>query len=187
MNNPRLAARYAKSILDLAVEQNQLDAVFNDMKFVKSVSASNPDFVSMLRSPVITSDKKETIINAVLVNHVSTITGLFINLLVRKTRESNLPEIANAFIEQFNDMKHIRQVKITTAVPISEELQKAIAGKLKLDSSVEKIEIESKVDPALIGGFKLQIGDTLVDASIQRDLLDVRKQFMSNEYIHQIR
>ena len=141
----------------------------------------------MLKSPVINSDKKEKIINAVLVNHVSQITSLFINLLIRKTRESNLPEIAQAFVEQYNKLKNIRQVKITTAVPISAELQKAIANRIKIDSSVTTIEVEAKVDPSLIGGFKLQMDDQLIDASILRDLLDVRKQFLDNEYIHQIR
>src|SRR6476660_6196728 len=99
MNNPRLAGRYAKSLLDLSVEQNNLEAVYNDVRLLQGIIKSNPDFVNLLKSPVISSDKKEKIINAVLDGKVSNITTIFIQLITRKTRESNLPEIVKAFIE----------------------------------------------------------------------------------------
>jgi F-type H+-transporting ATPase subunit delta len=187
MNNPRLAARYAKSLLDLAVEKGELATVIQDMKYLDAISKSNPDFVAILKSPVITSDKKEKIIESVTKNNISAISSLFIRLLIRKTRETNLPEIAVAFIKQYNTLKGIRQVKITTAVPISEQLQKDIADRVATDPRIESIELEAKVDESLIGGFTLQMDDILVDASISRDLSDVKKQFMSNEYLHRLR
>jgi len=187
MNNPRLAGRYAKSLLDLSIEQNQLEAVYADMKFLSSVSKTNPDFVQVLKSPVISGDKKEKIIESITKTRVNKITTLFISLLVRKARENYLPEIANGFIEQYNKLKNIHQVKITTATPISAELQNAIVNKVKATSSVKDIELQTVVDDELIGGFKLEMGDTLVDASILRDLNDIKKQFLSNEYIHKLR
>ena len=186
MNNPRLAGRYAKSLLDLSIEQNQLEAVYADMKFLQAICKSNPDFVAVLKSPIITADKKEKIIEAITQERVSNVTGLFIRLLIRKARENNLPEIVKAFIGQYNKLKNIYQVKITTAAPISEALQHAIADKVKADGAIQNIELETAIDDELIGGFKLQMGDLLVDASIIRDLNDERKQFMSNEYIHKI-
>ena len=186
MQNPRLAARYAKSLLDLAVEQNQLDAVYADMKWLQQVNKSNPDFVNMLRSPIIASDKKDKIIDAVIGNKVSKLTMLFTNLLTTKTRESNMPEIVTAFIEQYNKLKNIQTVKLTTATAISEELKQSIVAKVKSSTSTA-VEIETSVKEELIGGFKLEVGGTLIDASILRDLNDVRKQFLNNEYIHNIR
>lgn len=186
MNNPRLATRYAKSILDLSIEQNVLDAVQADMQYLQQVCKSNPDFLAMLRSPVISGDKKLSIITAVLGKNVSTLTNLFIKLLTEKTRESNLPEIAGAFITQYNKLKNIQTVKITTAVPISDELKNSIAAKVKSSTNSE-ILIETAVKEELIGGFKLEVGDHLIDASVLRDLNDVKKQFLNNEYIHNIR
>jgi F-type H+-transporting ATPase subunit delta len=186
MQNPRLAARYAKSLLDLAVEQNQLDAVYADMKFLQQVNKSNPDFVAMLRSPIITSDKKDKIIDAIIGNKVCKLTMLFINLLTTKTRESNMPEIVTAFIQQYNALKNIQTVKLTTATPISEELKQSIVAKVRSSTSTA-VEIETSVKEELIGGFKLEVGGTLIDASILRDLNDVKKQFLNNEYIHKIR
>ena len=187
MTNPRLAGRYAKSLLGLAIEQNNLDAVYADITLLHAIHKSNPDFVALLKSPVIASDKKEKIINAILVGKMSNLTASFVQLLARKTRESNLPEIVKAFIEQYNKLKNIYKVKITTATLISEELKDLIVKKVKADAGIENIELETVVQEELIGGFKMEMGGNLVDATVLRDLLDVKKQFADNEYIHKIR
>lgn len=187
MNNPRLAARYAKSIVGLAIEQGQLEAVYADMKFIRFICKSNPDFVSVLKSPIFTSEKKQQLIESVTRESISQMTTLFIRLLVRKTRESALPEIAEAVLEQYNRLNGIHRIKLTTALPISNELQQLIVDKVKSNTPIKKIEMESTVDAELIGGFKLEIGDLLIDASILRDLNDVKKQFLSNDYIHKLR
>ena len=187
MNNPRLAGRYAKSLLGLAIEQNGLEAVYADVQLLQGILKSNPDFGNLLKSPVIGSDKKGKILTAVLSGKLSKLTDAFIQLLTRKSRESNLPEIVKAFIEQYNEMNNIHQVKLTTATPISDELRASIIAKIKADTGLEKIELETLVKDELIGGFKLEMRGNLVDASILRDLNDVKKQFANNEYLHSIR
>lgn len=187
MNNPRLAGRYAKSLLSLAIERNELEAVYDDVKMIRQLCIQNPDFKALLKSPVISSEKKEKIVAAVLLNKVSTITGLFINLLIKKTRESNLPEIADTFIHQYNEMKNIHTVKITTAVPLSSEMSDLLLTRIRTHAAYQNIELKTVVDESLIGGYKFEMGDKLIDASILRDLNDVRKQFLNNEYVHQIR
>src|SRR5829696_5090324 len=104
MTNPRLAARYAKSLLDLSIEQNNLEAVYSDMKYLLSVNKGNPDFVALLKSPVISSDKKLNIIQKITEGKVSGLTFLFIRLITQKARERNLPEIVKAFIDQYNKL-----------------------------------------------------------------------------------
>jgi len=187
MNNPRLAGRYAKSLLDLAIEQNQIAAVYADMKWLNSVCKSNPDFVAVLSSPIIKADKKQVILKAVTDGRVSALTGAFIDLLVRKTREQNLHEIVNAFIDQYNTLNNIQKVKITTASPLSDELKEAIMKNVKASNSSKTFEIETAVKDELIGGFIVETGGQLVDASILSDLKDIQKQFMDNEFIHKLR
>lgn len=187
MNNPRLAGRYAKSLLDLAIEQNKLEAVYADIKLLRAICKGNPDFVLVLRSPVIKADKKENIISTIINGRVSGLTSSFIQLLVRKARESNLPEIITAFIEQYNKLKDIHHVKITSAVPLSTEAEQTILDKVRSNTSIQNIELETIVEDALIGGFKLEVGGVLIDASVLRDLNDVKKQFRNNEYIQQLR
>ena len=187
MNNPRLAGRYAKSLIDLAKELNQVDVICADMKFVQSICKSNHDFVLVLRSPIIKPGTKAKIIETITKDRVNITTSSFIQLLIRKGRESNLPEIADAYIEQVNVLKDIHQVKITTAVPISEAIKNEIVAKVKYSSSYQNIEIETLVDEDLIGGFLLEMEGKLVDASILRELNDIKKHFMNNEYIHKIK
>lgn len=186
MQNPRLAVRYAKSIVDLATEQQLLEQVCDDMRLILSVCKSNPDFLAVLRSPVIHADKKQKILEAVIGSRLGKLTGAFITLLVKKGREANLPEIAAAYIEQYNRIKGIRRVKITTAAPISDELRNTMVEKAK-GGTGQTIDLESVVDESIIGGFLLETEGRLVDASISRDLKDIRRQFENNDYIHKIR
>jgi F-type H+-transporting ATPase subunit delta len=187
MSNPRLAGRYAKSLIDLSIEKNQLEQVYQDIKLLQSICKSNHDFVNVLKSPVITAEKKEQLFEAITKDKVNPLTSSFLKLLINKTRESNLPEIVKSFIQHYNKLKGIQEVKITTAVPMSDELRSAILQKIKSGTSFQQIELETSVKEDLIGGFTLEIGDTLIDASVLRDLNDVKKQFKSNEYIHSIR
>src|ERR1043166_8453777 len=116
MLNPRLATRYAKSLLDIAVERNSLDTVLKDMQLLNAICGKSQEFTVMLRSPVINGDKKISVISEVLKGKgVSELTNAFIKLLVAKGRESVLPEIGGAFITQYNTLKNIRIVKLTTA------------------------------------------------------------------------
>jgi len=187
MNNPRLATRYAKSLIDLAVEQNQLDVVHTDMKFILSICKSNPDFVSLLCSPIIKPLSKAKIIESITKDRVSALTGAFIKLLVTKARELNLPEIAGAFIDQYNSINNIHKVKITTATPISESLKSDILKRAKETSTLGTIDLETVVKDELIGGFILETAGKLIDASILKDLRDVKKHFLNNDYLHKIR
>lgn len=187
MNNPRLAGRYAKSLLDLAIEQNSLEAVLTDVKRLQSITTGNRDFAALLRSPVVPADKKGKVIEAVITGKVSPLTFSFVQLLTRKSRESYLPEIVKAFTEQYNELKQIHHIKITTATEISDTLKTAIVDKVKLDAGIQNVELETAVREELIGGFKLEMGGTLVDATILRDLKFVKKQFADNEYIQKLR
>lgn len=188
MNNPRLAGRYAKSLLDLATEQNQVDAVCADMKWILGICKSNPDFVNLLRSPVVKPSTKEKILASITQGRISNITGAFIKLLVLKARENNLPEIAATYVDQFNALRNIHRVKITTATPISDEMKNTIMANVKAAAQPgQSFEVETRIKDELIGGFVLETGGVLVDASIQRDLKDIQKQFMNNDYLHRIR
>ena len=187
MSNTRLAHRYAKSIIDLSIERNQLEVVYADMKYLQAVCKASAEFRNLLASPIIKADKKEVIIRAVTAVNVSELTNAFTKLLTTKGREGDLFEITNSFIAQYNEMKGIHTVKLTTAVAISEELKQSIQLKANTANTTGTVELETKVNPDLIGGFVLEFDNKLVDASIQRDLKDMKKQFLKNYYVSAIK
>ena len=187
MPNPRLATRYAKSLIDLALERGELETVYNDMLFLQSVCKNSKDFVSLLKSPVIKADKKGRVLNAITEGRINTTTSSFNKLLVNKGREDVLPEIITAFIQQYKEHKGIFIVKLITAVPVSEELKNSIVNMIKSGTAMKNIELHTEVKESLIGGFILEAAGQLVDASIAYDLNTVKKQFQNNDFIYKIR
>jgi F-type H+-transporting ATPase subunit delta len=187
MLSPRLAGRYAKSLLDISKEQGQLEVVFEDMQTLQSITKNSKDFVMLLRSPVVTTDKKNKVITAVTEGKISTLTATFIKLLVSKAREAVLPEIIPAFIEQYKRFKGIYTIKLTTAAPVSDAMKTEIINRVRQTSHMQNIELETTVDAGLIGGFTLQAGDKLVDASIAYDLRQISKQFENNDFVYKLR
>lgn len=187
MQNPRVATRYAKSLLDLAVEKGELEQVHSDMMYLQALAKNSRDFLNLLRSPVIKAETKTRALQAVTEGKISAMTLSFMNLLIHKTREANLPEVITAFIEQYKKHKHINTVTLTTAVPVSDAVKDSIIAQVKKTSNLENIELDAVVDPAIIGGFVLQAGDKLVDASVAYDLKTISRQFENNDFIYKMR
>ena len=187
MPNPRLASRYAKSLIDLSQERNQLEVVYSDMRFLQAICKTSKEFVSLMKSPIVTSDKKNKILTAITEGRVSELTQLFNKLLINKGREFEMPEIVEAFINQYNQIKDIHKVHVTTAQPMSEELKNEIINKVTKENGFSKVELETKVDEKLIGGFTMEYNNMLVDVSVLRDLKDIKKQFEKNIFIHSLR
>ncbi len=187
MNNPRLAQRYAKSLVDIATQYNKLEEVHDDVAFLKSVVDQSRDFVLMLESPIINPDKKYKVINAITKGNISTITETFLKLICNKGREANLPGIIRSFTEQYNTIIGLHIAKLTTAAPVSKELLDSFVSKIKASTSYDKVQLETKVDDKIIGGFILQMEGKLIDKSILRNLNDLYKEFADNEYLHKLR
>ena len=187
MNNPRLAQRYAKSLVDISEEMNQLDEVRADVLVLQHIIKSSREFVVMLNSPIIKSDKKYKIVAAVTDGRITKITQKFLELLCSKNREDNLPGIVRSFLEQYNKIKGLHTATLTTASPLSEELVQSFITKIKDASSLKHLTLETKIDERLIGGYVLEMEGKLIDTSILRDLNDVKKQFANNDYIHKLR
>lgn len=183
MYNTRLATRYARSLITLAEDKSNVEVVLEDMKYLFGLCSQSREFTMMLRSPIIKSDKKLAIVKAVFKDKLSPLSNAFIELLIKKGREFFLGEMAESYISQYKAMKHIHDVSLTTAVKISDELSQAIKDKVASSLKGGIIDLKLKVDETIIGGFVLEAGDKLFDASIIRDLKDIKNQFTQNQYI----
>lgn len=187
MSVQRVASRYAKSLIDLAQERNELETVHGDVQSFDSLTA-NRDFYLMLKSPVISAGKKLSILDALLKDKYSELTMAFLRILVKKGREPYLPEVADEFIRQYREIKGISTVQVTTAVPLSEALMADIRRKLAQHGVTEQnIDLQAKVDPELIGGFILEFDGKIYDDSVAHKLEEMRKNFgKRNIYVSQV-
>lgn len=107
----------------------------------------------------------------------------FIHLMISKGRESNLIEIATAFQNQYNDLKMIKEISVTTAVPMNEEVRSIVSRKAAELAPGKTVTIKETVNPDIIGGFIIEIDDKLYDASVRKELNEIKKQFSQNAYI----
>lgn len=187
MRNKLVAQRYSKALMDLAIEKNELEQVKKDIDFIRSTFS--PEFRMVMASPIISGQKKTQLFKAVFSDRLTPLTFSFFNLVFSKRRELVLPEIADEFIEKYRELKGINTIEITTAVEISEEIKKNLKDRFQALPRFKNktIEIKSKVDADILGGFIAKSDDILFDASIKNDLHSIGSQFLENMYIQKIR
>ncbi len=169
-------------MIDLAIEQGKLDSVLADITAFLEATA-NRDFALLLKSPIVKSDKKEKILDAIFQGKIDPLTNSFLHIIVRKGRESQLAEIAREFINQYRVIKGISIVNVVSAEALSEESLSSIRQKL-VESKLThgNIQFNTSVDKNLIGGFVISFEDKLYDASVLHQLDVLRKQFTSKDY-----
>ncbi len=187
MQNPKLAARYAKSLMDIAHEHNKLEALYSDMQSMKSICDASSEFANLLKSPIVKGDTKMNVIKALVEGKVDGITIAYLQLIVNKGREGFLPEIIQAFIKQYKKHKNIVDVKVTTAAPLDESITQLLRTQIEKQFPGMSLDLVTAVDERLIGGFIAEANNNQFDASILRDLQDIKKQFLKNEFIQNIR
>ncbi len=169
------ATRYAKSLMDLATEANNLEAVNNDMKAIAKICVENRDFTLFLKSPIIKTDKKIEVLKNVFDGKIAPLTLSFLNLIAAKNRESFIPEIANAFDEQYKESKNIFTAVVTSAKGLDTVTKNKVMELVKTQLKGE-VELIEKIDPNTIGGFILKIGDQQIDRTVSRQLSSLKKE-----------
>lgn len=170
-----VASRYAKSLIDLATEKGQLEAVYADMIQVKSVCHESKDFVLFLNSPIVQAEKKVATLKALFEGKLNTLTSGFLAIVASKRRESIIPEMVESFIEQYKAQKNILTAVVTSASGLDATTKQKALDLIKTQLNGE-VELVEKVNPDLIGGFILKVGDKQIDKSVSRQLSNLRKE-----------
>ena len=178
MSSTRAAIRYAKAILEIADSKNVTSDVSADMALIASTIQSNSELSSFIQNPLVKTDAKKDVVSEVFAS-VNPVTQSIFQLLLENKRFEILDSIAVEYNKLFDIMNGVEVAKVTTAVPMDAELEAKVSAKIASISSSKKITIENIVDPAILGGFILKIGDKQYNASIA-DRLQVLKRELSN-------
>lgn len=180
MNDNKVATRYAKALFELAEEQNALDAVAEDMRDIQALTKENKEFRRLLDSPVIRGKKKEEIFRELFGKTYHGLSMQFLFLLLRNKRENYLKNIVLHFLDYQRKKQGIVDAQITTATPLEE---KAISKMRKEIGKILHAEIafHEKVDESLVGGFILRFDDKQMDASIRKQLNQIRRKLLQSE------
>ena len=179
MSEIQVASRYAKSLIDLAGEQNSIEPVRKDIELFLETCRANPELQAILKNPIIGLDKKANILDGIFGDKLNELILTFFKIVIRKGRSEILYSTAKEFINQYNVLKNIVKATVTSASTLSKDNISQIEELVKQSTNGE-VKLTSIVDPKLIGGFILKVGDKQFDTSISGKLNKLRKEFEQN-------
>ena len=184
MAAPRAAQRYAKAILDLAIDQNNAKETNENMKLLSNTIAASDDLQLMLTSPVVKSADKKAVLRQVFKDGNAITIGLF-DILIENKRVDILQDVAKKYTFLFDQMNKTEVATVTTAVPLTKELEAKVLAKVK-ELTGNDVSLENKIDESIIGGFILRVGDLQYNASIANKLNTLKREFTNNTYVSKL-
>ena len=145
------------------------------------LSAADSDLRLFLSTPLINAEKKSKVITAIFTGRVNDLTIKFMQILCKKNRENLLYDISVDFADLLNDERGILEASIKTAVEITDKNKKDLTAKLE-NYTGKSVKAVYSVDPSIKAGFVAKIQDTIIDASIKRQLELLRQKFMEGSF-----
>lgn len=182
----RAAKRYAKGLMQFVTETGKGAEVNQEMTDLKNSIQSSRELAQFLSSPVLDSRRKNEIAKE-LFKGFSPTTQNFIKLVIDQRREGLLKQIASQFNNLYDYSNNIRTAEVITATELNDGLVQEILDKAKSTMGENySYKIENKVNPDLIGGFILRVGDKQIDSSLRSRLNKLKKEFEINDYVAKI-
>ena len=172
----KAAIRYAKAVLQQANDTKVAEVMFDDMKSVYATIQGSEELRSVLKSPVVKSnDKMEALLS--IFEKQSNTTKRLIQVLVDNKRIALLSAVASSYIDLYNESKGVKVAKVITAVALTPALEEKVLAKVKDLTGSTSVTLNKEIDPAIIGGFILRVGDLQYNASIANQLGNIKREF----------
>ena len=175
----KVAKRYAQGLLDFTQESNTTETMLSEMKDVEKIMDSSKDLNRFFATPFIDGRQKISTAKEIFKSLSPTAQNL-ITLVIRQGREKHLQAIAKQFINRVEDMQGVQRITLTSAVALSEQTIQQIFSRTSLVKPDQKFQLETIINPEILGGYIIRVGDQQVDASIKTKLSNVRKELQLN-------
>lgn len=172
----RAAIRYAKAVLELSIQNGTQKTTFDEMKDVLKTLQESKELRLMLKSPVVKQEDKRAVLKEIFTGKSELVLSLM-DILVDNKRGRLIEAVAENFITLYNNSTGAVEAIVTTAIPLDTDLEKKVFAKVKELTGASDVSLINKVDPALIGGFVLRVGDMQYDASIANNFEQLKKEF----------
>jgi len=174
------AQRYAKALLSLATDSETVERVSADIRLVNHTIRDSRELQNLLKSPVVNDRLKKDCLKAVFKDAGAQTLQLF-EVLIDNKRIGLLKKVTDAFIALMDKINNVTAAKVTTAVPMTEDLENKVMAKIR-EITGGKVTLSKAVDEHLIGGFLLRIGDLQYDASVSGKLNGLKYKFKQNAH-----
>lgn len=179
MLTSKVAKRYAQGLLDFTQESGNTVSVFAEMKDVVKIMKDSKELKNFFASPIIDAKKKISAASQIFVQFSPVVQNL-ITLVIKQGRESHLQDIAQEFINKVEDLQGVQRVTLTVATQLSSKNTDEIIKTTTLVDHTKNYDLKVVVNPEIIGGYILRVGDQQVDASVRTKLNQVKKEFQLN-------
>jgi len=169
------AQAYGQALYELAVEGNKVSELLDEVKVLKTAFSDDEDFIRLMKHPQVTTEEKRKIIDDALKGKISDeLIGLF-QVMIDKERFPEVDSVFDYFIDEVNKLQGRGTAKVATPIELTEAQKNSVKEKLLATTEYKEMEIEYSVDPSLIGGMVIRIGDRVVDSSIKTHLYELKK------------
>ncbi len=169
---------YGDALMAAALEGNETDRLYEEARALQEIWRENPELSAFLENPNVADGEKLSVLKSVFAERVSPDMMGFLITVQEKGRQKEIPQILDAFIHQVMEYKKIGTAWVTSAVSLTEEQKAQVRDKLLATTSYVEFEMHFAVDPSLIGGMVLRIGDRVVDSSIRTRLHRLEKELL---------
>ncbi|MBR5577364.1 MAG: ATP synthase F1 subunit delta [Lachnospiraceae bacterium] len=173
-----ISKTYGEALFELAVEEEKTEVMLQEITDIREIFNENEDYLRFLNHPRISSEDKIKSIKEVFENKVDSQILGFLELVITKARTENMIEILDYFLDRMKAFKGIGVCYVTTPMVLSEDKKEALCKKLLDTTSFKEMEMHYEIEPALLGGMRIRIGDKVVDSSIQTKLNRLQKDLL---------
>lgn len=171
-----VSSTYGDALFELALEENRLDALYEEIAAAREVFLQNDELFKLLNHPKVVKDEKIAFIENVFQGRVSNEVMGFFRIIVTKDRYNEMIAIFDYFLHKVKEHKGIGTAQVTSAIDLSEEQKAAVENRLLKITRYHSFEMDYKVDPSILGGLIIRIEDRVVDSSLKTQLDKLTKQ-----------
>ncbi len=167
---------YGDALFETAMEEEKVDALYEEAQALIPILKDNPELAAMLNSPQIVKEEKVAIMHRIFSGKIAEELMGFLVIIVEKDRQNEMVPIFEYFIQRVKEFKKIGSATVTSAVELKPKQKASLEKKLLATTPYVEFEMQYQVDPALIGGMVIRIGDRVVDSSIKTRLYELKKE-----------
>ena len=179
MDESKISVRYSRALLSLAKEKKNQDVVKSDIQMIGQLFEAYPTFNQLLQSPVVSKEEKRKLFENVFSKSIDKMTYSFLILLLTNNREAYLKDIVRNFLEAYRRETGFKTAKMVSAIEIDPSTMEQFKILIRKYFSTE-VDLECEVNPDLLGGFVLQIGDRQIDASVSAKLKKLKRELLES-------
>jgi|SRR5690625_2033663 len=169
MSEAVVAKRYADALFQLASEKNSVDKLLTELNIVKEVFQSDKQFIDFLNHPRISNDEKMKLIDEAFKENDQDVINT-LKILVERHRMNEITSIVDAFVNQYNEANGIAAATVYSVRELSDDEKAQVEASLKAQLNKQQVTITNKIDPSLLGGMRIRVGNTIYDGSISGKL-----------------